>query len=716
MADTYYTEQGKIVFNGDTARADDLNNINTAIDVAFNAVEVNIDNLELQMPVNVELARKWAEQTVDVLVDADSYSALHHATKAATSAATATTKASSATTSEANALSYKNTAEGARDTAVSSATSATASATSATTSAGTATTQATNASNSATTASTQAGIATTQAGIATTQASNASTSATSASNSASTATTQATNASSSASSASTSASNASTSATAAQSAKTAAESARDQTLTAFDNFDDRYLGSKAVAPTLDNDGSALLTGAMYWNSVGSKMYVYNGSMWEQTVVTAGDLALKANSANPIFTGTITGGTGVLNIGSGQIYKDATGNVGIGTSSPIAKLDVQIAGYEALRLTATTGTNGVYQSLFNTAGAFYVGRDSSTAGIFGFAPYAATMSSTGSYPMCFGTNNIERMRIDATGNVGIGISSPSTKLDVLNSIKVSSTSATFPTITALSTSAAGNTPPILQLYRVASNGVTPNSQTIGEIRFDGGNAAASYDNMGMISVTSGTNTAGGAPSTMSFYVATSGAPASERMRIDSSGNVGIGTASPQSILDLTGNDPSLRLTDNAGTTPGTWSIRSTDGSFAIRSITNSADRLVIDSNGNVLVTGSGGLGYGTGSGGTVTQATSKGVAVTLNKPCGRITTASDALASGSIAAFHVNNSLVSHTDIVILSKVTGAGDDGFYHIWTISAAGIFVIYIKNIYGASLSDAIQINFAIIKGVTS
>lgn len=48
-------------------------------------------------------------------------------------------------------------------------------------------------------------------------------------------------------------------------------------------------------------------------------------------------ALTAN--NPSYTGTLTGGTGVVNIGSGQIYKDASGNVGIGTASPQMPLDL-----------------------------------------------------------------------------------------------------------------------------------------------------------------------------------------------------------------------------------------------------------------------------------------------------------------------------------------------------------------------------------------
>jgi hypothetical protein len=73
---------------------------------------------------------------------------------------------------------------------------------------------------------------------------------------------------------------------------------------------------------------------------------------------------------------------------------------------------------------------------------------------------------------------------------------------------------------------------------------------------------------------------------------------ERMRIDSSGNVGIGTASPQSLLDLTGNDPTIRFTDNAGSPTATWSIRSNDANFSVRSVTAGADRMVVDSSGNL----------------------------------------------------------------------------------------------------------------------
>lgn len=76
---------------------------------------------------------------------------------------------------------------------------------------------------------------------------------------------------------------------AAASAAAAAVSASDAA-TAYDNFDDRYLGSKAAAPTTDNDGNTLLTGALYWNSVSNNLWVWSGTAWTQATLTAGSFA------------------------------------------------------------------------------------------------------------------------------------------------------------------------------------------------------------------------------------------------------------------------------------------------------------------------------------------------------------------------------------------------------------------------------------------
>ena len=69
------------------------------------------------------------------------------------------------------------------------------------------------------------------------------------------------------------------SATAAASSAAAAEAS-------YDSFDDRYLGAKAAPPTLDNDGNALIEGALYWNSVTDTMFAWTGSAWGSISSTA----------------------------------------------------------------------------------------------------------------------------------------------------------------------------------------------------------------------------------------------------------------------------------------------------------------------------------------------------------------------------------------------------------------------------------------------
>ena len=125
---------------------------------------------------------------------------------------------------------------------------------------------------------------------------------------------------------------------------------------------------------------------------------------------------------------------------------------------------------------------------------------------------------------------------------------------------------------------------------------------------------------------------------------------------------------------------------------------------------------IDPSGNVLVTSPAGLGYGPGAGGTVTQATSKSTAVTLNKPSGRITTAADALAGNTVVSFTFNNSLISNTDTLFLGwHENGMSGDSF-QCWSMCTSGKAYIYIRNIHGGSLAQSLSLNFAIIKGSTS
>lgn len=109
----------------------------------------------------------------------------------------------------------------------------------------------------------------------------------------------------------------------------------------------------------------------------------------------------------------------------------------------------------------------------------------------------------------------------------------------------------------------------------------------------------------------------------------------------------------------------------------------------------------------------GIGYGPGNGGSVTQLTNKTTAVTLNKPCGRVIMNNAALAAGATVQFALNNSLVTATDHVILTK-RDVGANAEYTIYVDKVIdGIIVIRVTNISGSSRSDALEIGFAIWRG---
>lgn len=124
-------------------------------------------------------------------------------------------------------------------------------------------------------------------------------------------------------------------------------------------------------------------------------------------------------------------------------------------------------------------------------------------------------------------------------------------------------------------------------------------------------------------------------------------------------------------------------------------------------------------GNLSTTGfvksispTGGIGYATGAGGTITQATNRTTAVTLNTTTGAITLIS-AAGSATPASFTVNNSTVAATDIVHVTQKSGTD---LYEIFvTNTAAGSFKITSFTTGGTTVEQPV-FNFAVIKGVTS
>ncbi len=244
--------------------------------------------------------------------------------------------------------------------------------------------------------------------------------------------------------------------------------------------------------------------------------------------------------------------------------DSSGNVGIGTSSPTVRLDVR--GDSPTLLVRATNANSVATLQLG-------GQDnSSNNALSSISSGSDAPASTTSY-LAFGTrssaggNPIERLRINSSGNVGIGTTSPSTKLQVNGS-------STF----------------------LGSGGASVtwgDTTALGFLSFDGSGNPVVRANTGLPLVfqTNGAN---------------------ERMRIDSSGNVGIGTSSPGSALNVKGT---LRL---SGATSGyvgfapaaaagstTYTLPSTDGTSGQFLSTN----------------GSGTLSWGSGGGASISQGNS-----------------------------------------------------------------------------------------------
>jgi hypothetical protein len=198
-------------------------------------------------------------------------------------------------------------------------------------------------------------------------------SASAASTSASNASTSASNASTSASNASTSASNASTSATSASNSATAAASALAQTLSAYDNFDDRYLGAKASDPALDNDGDALLAGALYFDTTISGMKVYTGTAWVAAYISGGSGVLLASNNLSDLSSISTARTN-LGLGTGDSPQFTAVNIGNATDTTLTRVSAGVVAVE--------GSNIL---LASSIGSTVQGYDAQLADVAGLTP-------------------------------------------------------------------------------------------------------------------------------------------------------------------------------------------------------------------------------------------------------------------------------------------------------------------------------------------
>ncbi len=585
-------------------------------------------------------------------------------TDAASQATVATTKAAEAATSASAASSSATTAATEASNASTSASNSETSkiaAVAAQAAAELAETNAETAQTAAETAQSAAELAETNAETAQTAAETAQTASESAETNAETAQTAAETAQAAAELAETNAETAETNA--ANSATAAATSANDAA-TSYDSFDDRYLGAKATPPTLDNDGDALLTGALYWNTGSNQLFVWAGSAWEEAAFSISGAVTSFNTR----TGAVTlSSTDVTNVGAlmdseltseasvkaldqGVATTDSPSFAGLTTTANInfgdndraifgAGSDLQIyhngansyiddtgtgnlyiRASDTVRLQSATGEQGVIvttdgavtlyhdngaklsttstgidvtgtvvsDGLTVASGSTYgidlsrVGAGNTTLRITGGstagndavlrADIANTTGSTGVYfgdsdtngigrimyehngdYMRFYTSSTEKVRITSSGNVGIGTTSPTVKLHV---------SSTGTPIFRIQD--ADGSDYYAQISQATGN-------TIFDTRFGASNGAFIFRGLG-------------------------GGTADEYMRITSTGNVGIGTTSPDRTLSIKGSSTTnIPLTVESGSAQTTSFIAirdpNTTSPYAVAVGSNTDDLLL-----------------------------------------------------------------------------------------------------------------------------
>jgi len=216
----------------------------------------------------------------------------------------------------------------------------------------------------------------------------------------------------------------------------------------------------------------------------------------------------------------------------RVFITNTGNVGIGTTAPGAKLHINSAGASSVETRLTTSgqpSNPVVQ---------LVAKYSDTPAEFGLSGYFGFLRVDGSlgigtwysHPLIFGTNNLERMRIDQNGNVGIGTTTPSSLLELYKT----------------------DASPILTITSATSTTYSP------QIAFRTGATPTTKFTLG-VDISTG----------KLKIVPSSDITTSTGITIDSSGNVGIGTTSPLEKLHISGggllleNNQAIKMKDTAG---------------------------------------------------------------------------------------------------------------------------------------------------------
>jgi hypothetical protein len=306
-------------------------------------------------------------------------------------------------------------------------------------------------------------------------------------------------------------------------------------------------------------------------------------------------ALSGSSTDPMSLAFYTSGSGSTG-GSEKMRITDAGNVGIGTTSPQAKLHV--ANGSLRTWTPTSGTSAIFESTANSRSFVTITGSNESELWFGDGTTQAkgrVRYENNNNMMEFWTNASPRMYINSAGNVGIGTTSPNEKLEVAGTVRI--------TGNGLDVGYNNNGTNFIQV----GNGRTTNGYAYIDLVGD-----STYTDYGLrvIRGNGGANTTSEIihRGTGIFNInATQAAPMTfrtsniERIRITSSGNVGIGETNPAQKLHVIGNSEitgdiflGRYIFHNDDT--NTWLGFPLADTISFR--TNGSDRMYITSSGNV----------------------------------------------------------------------------------------------------------------------
>jgi hypothetical protein len=425
------------------------------------------------------------------------------------------------------------------------------------------------------------------------------------------------------------------------------------------------------------------------------------------------------------------------VGSGQRFViNDQGSVGIGTNAPSEKLHVD----EGFILADGASTNHGFELRRDSSDTFQI------------------RHLGGNFTINNLTDNRKDLSIDGNGNVGIGTDIPSEKLTVDGNIRINGDSREF--------YFAGNQAQIrassastditfvnssTELVRFASDGKVGINDTApqGKLQIDAGgdvncihlvNSSQSFSNFATrpISIIFGDEQKGASarhqasincvreawsntPAALTFKTAAGVNTATERMRITSAGNVGIGTDNPQELLHIDGSSPRIRLRDSDAAGTPYAHIDASDGALLIEAdkgdeTASSYIALTVDGSESIRAIAGGNVGIGTSSPTTTldvyksssTSATSTGT--TLFKLHNYVGV--DLNQQKSFIDFALTDDNTNETPQVRIGAEVGQNGNADSQIK--EGCGAFVVYTNNAEhttgdaGASLEERMRVDY--------